>query len=50
MTTKFNSPTTPFGYVWRKAQHSPMFYFTEAEALNTQRLFGGEIVKVYTHD
>jgi hypothetical protein len=28
----------PFGYVWRKAQHSPMFYFTEAEALNTQML------------
>ena len=24
--------------------------FTEAEALNTQRQFGGEIVKVYTHD
>ena len=48
--TKFNQLTTPFGYVWRKAQHSPMFYFTEAEALNTQRQFGGEIVKVYTHD
>ena len=53
--TEFNKSTLPwlnepFGYVWRKAFHGPKFYFVEADALNTQKLFGGEVIKVYAHD
>jgi len=53
--TEFNKSTlpksvVPFGYVWRKDYHGPKFYFVEADALNTQKLFGGEVIKVYTHD
>jgi len=53
--TEFNKSTlpksvVPFGYVWRKDYHGPKFYFVEADALNTQKLFGGEVIKVYTHE
>ena len=37
----------PYGYVWTKENHSPMFFWTERGAKDVQRDFGGEVVPVY---
>jgi hypothetical protein len=37
----------PYGYVWTKENHSPMFFWTEGQAKEIQRDFGGEVVPVY---
>jgi hypothetical protein len=37
----------PYGYVWIKDKHTPIFFWTELPAKDVQKQFGGEIVKVY---
>ena len=37
----------PYGYVWTKENHSPMFFWAEGQAKEIQRDFGGEVVPVY---
>jgi len=36
-----------YGYVWTKDKHEPKFFWTELEARDVQKNFGGEVVPVY---
>lgn len=36
-----------YGYVWTKDKHEAKFFWTEREATDVQKNFGGEIVPVY---
>jgi hypothetical protein len=36
-----------YGYVWTKNNHEPKFFWTEHEAADVQKDFGGEVVPVY---
>jgi len=37
----------PYGYVWAKDNHEPKFFWTERDAMDVQKDFGGEVVPVY---
>jgi len=37
----------PYGFVWTKEKHSPMFFWTESPAKEILNSFGGEVVPVY---
>ena len=37
----------PYGYIWTKDKHEARFFWTEREATDVQRDFGGEVVPVY---
>ena len=42
-----NKQMKPYGYVWTKDKHSPMFFWTESHAKEILNSFGGEVVPVF---
>jgi hypothetical protein len=36
----------PYGYVWVKDKHEPKFFWTERDAIDVQKQFGGEVIVV----